>query len=309
MLTGAGGMLGSSIAEAWQRQRPDDEIVGWRSADLDLRDAAATRAAMSDCAPDLVIHAAARVGGIADKVARPLPYLLDNLRIDSSVIDAATRSDVPRMLYIASAAVYPASATNPIREGQLFSGRLEPANEGYGLAKLAGLTAVGYASSQDGRAYRSLLPSNLYGPRDTFHPERAHLIASALRKTHEAAARDSETVEVWGDGTARREFTYAPDLAGWIAGEIESIDSWPSVMNIGAGVDHSIREYYEIARDVVGYSGRLDFDESKPSGVPQRLLDSTSAREHGWHAQTTMADGMTACYESYLRQIADGDIR
>jgi GDP-L-fucose synthase len=309
LLTGGGGMLASGIAEAWRSRRPDDELTVLARRDVDLRDAAATRAAIGRAKPDTVIHTAAFVGGIADKTARPLPYLLENIRIDASVLDAVVGEEVPGYLYMASAAVYPASAPNPISESALFSGRLEPANEGYGLAKLTGLTAVGYAARQTGHAYRALLPSNLYGPRDTFDPTRAHLIASTIYKAHKARDARSPHVEVWGDGTARREFTFAPDLAEWVVSEVDRLAEWPAFMNVGAGVDHSIREFYEIACDVVGYGGRLAFDTTKPSGVPQRLIDSALARQHGWNPRTDIRDGMAACYSSFLSQIADGDLR
>lgn len=309
LLTGAGGMLGSSIAEQWGMRRPDDELVTLGRRDVDLRDAAATLEAVRQARPDTIVHAAAHVGGIADKIARPLPYLLDNVAIDRAVIDAAVANEVPGLVYVASAAAYPADAKNPIDESQLFTGPLESANEGYGLAKLTGLTAVRYAAQQTGYAYRSLLPSNLYGPKDTFAADRAHLIASTLRKTHEAKETGAAAVSVWGDGTARREFTYAPDLAQWLVQAIGGIADWPTTMNVGAGTDHSIREFYDLARDIVGFTGELEFDVSRPSGVPQRLIDSSTARAHGWAPTTSMTDGMRACYHSYLTQIANGDIR
>ncbi|MGN8552367.1 UNVERIFIED_CONTAM: NAD-dependent epimerase/dehydratase family protein [Microbacterium sp. SLM126] len=307
LLTGGGGMLGSSIAAAWRAVRPDDELVVLTRLQADLRDPVATREAIAQARPDVVIHAAAFVGGIGDKTARPLPYLVENLRIDASVLDAVVAEEVPRYVYTASAAAYPAAAPNPIDESALFSGRLEPANEGYGLAKLTGLTAVGYAARQTGRHYRSILPSNLYGPGDTFDPSRAHLIASTLRKTHEAKASGSGEVEVWGDGTARREFTFAPDLAAWLVREIDAVESWPGVMNIGAGDDHTIREFYEFAAEVVGYRGDLVFDPSRPSGVPRRLIDSSLARAHGWRATTAMVDGMAETYRAFLSRPANGD--
>lgn len=308
LLTGGGGMLASSIIEAWPSQRPDDQLTVLSRRDVDLRNPVATREAVAAARPDTVIHTAAFVGGIGDKTARPLPYLLHNLQIDASVLDAVVSLDVSAYLYTASAAAYPAGAPNPIPEDALFDGRLEPANEGYGLAKLTGLTAVGYAARQTGNAYRAILPSNLYGPRDTFDPTRSHLIASTIFKTHRAHETGSPAVEVWGDGTARREFTFAPDLAHWIAASIDGIGSWPLYMNIGAGVDHSIRDFYELAAGIVGFDGDLAFDTSKPSGVPQRLIDSTLARSHGWEPRTGIRDGMAACYDSFLTRTASGDL-
>ncbi|KJL24045.1 GDP-L-fucose synthase [Microbacterium oxydans] len=302
-------MLGSSIAESWAAHRSSDDVVEVGRREVDLRNAEDVSALMAAAKPDLVVHAAAFVGGIGDKLSRPLPYLLDNVAIDRSVINAAVELGVDRFVYIASAAAYPALAPSPISEERLFDGALEPANEGYGLAKLTGLTATRYAADQTGRAFRGLLPSNLYGPRDTFDPSRAHLIASTLRKTHEAKVSGQAEVEVWGDGTARREFTFAPDLAQWLAQEIDDIESWPTAMNIGAGQDHSVQEFYEMAAEIVGFEGKLSFDPSKPSGVPQRLIDSTHARAHGWRPRTSLPDGMRACYESYLSQSMNGELR
>lgn len=301
-------MLASSITEAWRAQRPEDSLTVLSRSDVDLRDPHATREAIATASPDVVIHTAAFVGGIGDKTARPLPYLLHNLQIDGSVLDAVVAEGVEGYLYTASAAAYPAAALNPISEAELFGGRLEPANEGYGLAKLTGLTAVGYAARQTGRAYRSIMPSNLYGPRDSFDPGRSHLIASTIFKAHQARAAGSAAVEVWGDGTARREFTYAPDLANWIVRSIDDLASWPEYMNIGAGTDHSIRDFYEIAAQIVGFDGDLAFDVTKPSGVPQRLIDSSLARSHGWAPVTDLRDGMAACYDSFLTRTATGDL-
>lgn len=309
LLTGGAGMLATSIAEAWDRQRPGDRLTRLTRSDVDLRDAAATHAVIAEIAPDVVIHTAAFVGGIGHKTARPLPYLLENLRIDASVLDAVVSAEVPGYVYTASAAAYPAGAENPIAESALFTGRLEQANEGYGLAKLAGLTAVGYAAQQTGRAYRAILPSNLYGPGDTFDPGRSHLIASTLFKAHAAREAATPYVDVWGDGTARREFTFAPDLADWLVRSITDISVWPPFMNVGAGVDQSIKDYYEHASEIVGYDGELRFDTSKPSGVPRRLIDSSLARTHGWAPTTPIEDGMAQCYSAYLSRTANGDLR
>ncbi|WP_345801877.1 NAD-dependent epimerase/dehydratase family protein [Microbacterium sp. AZCO] len=307
LLTGGGGMLGSSIAAAWRSLRPADELISLTRGDVDLSDSDATRRAVADARPDLVIHTAAHVGGIGDKLARPLPYLLENVRLDASVLEAALAADVPSYLYVASAAAYPADAVNPIEESALFGGRLEPANEPYGLAKLTGLSAVSYAARQTGHAYRSILPSNLYGTGDSFDPDRAHLIASTLLKTHRAKESGAAGVEVWGDGTARREFTYAPDIADWLVRSVDEMGVWPIFMNVGSGVDHSIREFYETAADIIGFRGDLLFDPSKPSGVPRRLIDSSVARTHGWSAPTDLRDGMAECYRAYLDRSVNGE--
>lgn len=300
-------MLATSIADSWDDLRPSESLTVIRRSDLDLRDAAATAAFIAAQRPDVVIHTAAYVGGIGDKTARPLPYLLENVQIDASVIGACVAAAVPGLVYTASAAIYPADAHNPITESALMGGGLEPANEGYGLAKLTGVKAIEYATRQTGLAYRAIAPSNLYGPADNFDPSRSHLIASTLLKTHRAKMDATASVEVWGDGTARREFTFAPDIANWLVASLDDIHDWPTFMNVGAGVDHSIREYYEIAADVVGYDGGLDFDVTKPSGVPRRLIDSRVATRHGWAARTDIREGMARCYAAYLARPSNGD--
>lgn len=291
-------MLARALASAWAEIRPDDVVVPLVRSQVDLRDPTATLRTLETENPDAVIHTAAHVGGIADKAKRPLPYLLDNVRMDASVLSAVSTIEVERFLYIGSAAAYPADAVSPIAESELGMGRLEPANEGYGMAKLVGTTAVRYAARESGRAYRVLAPSNLYGPHDVIEPGRAHLIAAALVKTLRAHALREPTVQIWGDGTARREFTFAPDLAQWIAASFDDIVHWPELMNVGSGNEHTVRRYYEIAADVVGYAGELAFDPSKPSGVSRRLLDSSIARNHGWSDRTPIEEGMAICARS-----------
>lgn len=293
-------MLGSSIAERWHTQRPDDDLVVATRSDADLRDRAQTRAFIERSKPDAIIHAAAKVGGIQAKIAQPTPYLLDNLLLDSSVLSAAIDLEIPELLYISSGAIYPASVAQPINEDDLLTGALEDANEGYALAKIAAGKVCAYASRQFGYSYRVAAPSNLYGPNDDYSLGQGHLVAAAIAKIHAARTNGDGTVEVWGDGTARREFTYVLDLAEWLVDQIGSLGEWPEVLNLGCGVDHSIADYYEAAKAVVGYTGAFSFDTSKPSGVPQRLLDSSRARALGWNPQTTIEAGMAASYEKFL---------
>lgn len=300
VVTGAAGMLGSSIVQQWNAIRPDDELIPLTRADVDLRDAAATAAAIADVRPDSIIHAAARVAGIADKLERPATFLQENIQLDSSVISAAIAAAVPELLYISSGAVYPVDVPQPITEERLLHGPLEGANEGYALAKITGSKLCEYTSRQYGWAYRSAVPSNLYGPGDDFRPGRAHLVASTIAKAHAAVAAGDETVAVWGDGTARREFTYAPDLAAWLITQVGALEAWPAMLNLGVGVDHSIREYYEAAAKAAEFAGSFEYDTSKPSGVMQRLLDSARARELGWNPSTSLDDGYAATTAAYL---------
>jgi len=297
-------MLGSAIADQWAKLRPDDELVPLTRARVDLRDAVATERALADIKPDAVVHAAARVAGIAEKLAHPATYLQQNLQLDSSVISASIAQGIPELLYISSGAIYPADLPQPLSEDDLLAGTLESANEGYALAKITGGKLCEYASREFGFAYRAAVPSNLYGPGDSFGAGRAHLVASTIVKAHDAVATGAPTIDVWGDGTARREFTYSLDLAQWLVGQVGSLEAWPALLNLGVGFDHSIREYYEAAARVAGFTGDLVYDTSKPSGVMQRLLDSSRARELGWNPTTTLDEGYTACYESFVATLS-----
>ncbi|MDM4762960.1 NAD-dependent epimerase/dehydratase family protein [Galbitalea sp. SE-J8] len=305
LLTGAGGMLGTAIAGSWAERAGGHELVPVTRDRVDLRDPAAVRALLEAERPDVVIHAAARVGGIADKLDHPASYLLDNVAIDSAVIGGSIATGVPRLLYVSSAAGYPEDAAQPIGEDALLTGPLEPANEPYGLAKLLGARLTAFASREHGLAYRTVVPSNLYGPGESYGERSAHLIASALRKVHAAHVAGAASVEVWGDGTARREFTFSRDLADWLVASLGDLDDWPASLNVGAGDDRTVREYYEIASAIVGYTGGLAFDPGKPAGVPRRLLDSSAARALGWHPRTSIEAGMRVTYARYLDTITE----
>jgi GDP-L-fucose synthase len=303
LVTGGNGMLGRSIVSQWESQRPDDDLVVITRAEVDLRDKAATRAVIEKARPDAIIHAAAKVGGIGQKMAEPTPFLLDNILLDSSVLSAAIDLRIPEVLYVGSAAVYPAEYVRPIVESDLLGGPLEAANEGYAIAKIAAAKICEYASRQYGLDFKVALPSNLYGVHDHFDLASAHLVAATLAKVHEAKVGGSDTVSVWGDGTARREFTYSVDVAEWLVQQVGRLSAWPATLNLGCGFDHSVADYYETAKEVVGFTGALEFDTSKPSGVPQRLLDSSVARGLGWNPQTTLRDGMAATYADYVARL------
>lgn len=295
LVTGAEGMLGSSFVQSLRRLHPDDEIVGVGRADADLQHRAAVDLLIDEVAPDAIVHAAARVGGIAAKVADPMPYLLDNVRIDGNVISASLDAGIPELLYIGSAAIYPEAAEQPIAEEAILSGRLESANESYALAKIVGARLCAYASATRGVAYRSAVPSNLYGPGDADAPNRAHLIASILSKTRAAQHSGADVVPIWGSGRARREFTFAPDLTDWLSTQIGALSDWPELLNVGVGIDHTVTEYYEMAAAVIGFEGRFEYEPNRPEGAARRLLDSSRARVLGWDPQTTLAEGMTLC--------------
>lgn len=300
LLTGGRGMLGSSFLARLRRSGEQFDVIAPTRAELDLRDRESVAEYFAEAKPDAVIHAAAKVAGIAAKLASPLDFLLDNVLMDSSVIDGAIRAGVPRLLYVGTAAAYPAAYVRPYIEADLLTGALESANEGYALSKIAAVKLCEYASSQHSLVYRAVLPSNLYGPYDHFGSPDAHLIAATLTKVHRAHQAQASSVEVWGDGTARREFTYSEDLADWLVSQLDRLEQWPAWLNVGDGDDHSVAEYYEIARDVVGYQGELRFDTTKPSGVPRRLIDSSRAAALGWRPQTSLREGMASAYAALL---------
>lgn len=300
LLTGSAGMMGTSVTDAWTRSRAGDELIGLDRGEVDLRDRGAVADLVRDLAPDAIIHVAARVGGIGDRVAHPAEYLLDNLLIDTSVLSAAVDAKVPHLLYVSSAAIYPADAAQPISESAILTGPLEPPLESYALAKIAGARYCAYVSQEHGLNFRAMVPANMYGPGEDFSPERSHLVASALRKMHRAKVDNTSEVEVWGDGTARRELMFVGDVAEFMVANSGSLEQWPDLVNVGYGTDVTIREVYETARDVVGASADLVFDASKPVGVSRRLLDSSRAISLGWKPSTTLRDGMTRSYAAFL---------
>lgn len=300
LITGAGGMLGRNIVEQWRTQHGDEGLTLLTREQGDLRDRAFTRTFIAEHAPDVIIHTAARVNGIAAKLAEPVTYLLENLQLDTNVIEAAIDARVPRFVYVGTAAVYPEAYTRPNVESDLLTGTLESANEGYALAKIAGIKLCEYASRQYGLTYRAILPSNLYGVHDHYEASSAHMVASAIKKVHEAMTQGSPEVLVWGDGTARREFAFAGDVATWIIDQLDRVHEFPAWLNLGSGVDFSVAEYYEVASRTVGFEGSLRFDTSKPAGVPRRLLDSSAARSLGWNPTTTIDVGFAAVYADYL---------
>lgn len=292
LVTGANGSLGRSLSAVAEAAAADTELVFVTRREVDLESERAVTAAIERIAPDAIVHTAAFVGGIQDKMNARVQYLETNLRIDANVFTAARANGVSRLLYIGSSAMYPESAPQPITESALLTQTLEAANEPYALAKLISTKRCEYYSGLDHVTYRAIVPSNIYGPYDRFELGRAHVVASALRKTADAIRTGSDEVLVWGTGKARRELTYAPDLARWILGTLTDWDNWPIWMNLGSGLEYSIREIYETAAEVCGFAGELVFDSTKPEGASRRLLDSGLAGQFGWHAPTALRDGM-----------------
>ncbi|EMY36118.1 NAD-dependent epimerase/dehydratase [Arthrobacter crystallopoietes BAB-32] len=302
-------MLGRNFRNSWQLLRPHDELIAVARSDCDLTDIQSVRSLLHNVRPNTVIHTASKVAGIVEKLDHPMHFLLQNNIIDANTIQAALDAGVGEFLYISSAAAYPAKKEAVFQEDDLLSGKLETANEPYALAKISGMKLCQYASKEFGVSYRSVLPSNLYGPHDHFLSQHPHLIASALRKLHDAVVNNAATVSVWGDGTARREFTYAPDVTDWLVTQIGHLQDWPSWVNLGCGDDYSVSEYYTLVSEIVGYSGDFYFDTSKPVGVQRRLLNSAVARDMGWSSKTSIDEGLVQTYSHMLSQIEKSDLK
>jgi GDP-L-fucose synthase len=300
LITGAAGMLGSALLRTYQSSQ-EHEVLPLTRADLDLRNKTEFEKQLEYFAPDLVIHAAAKVGGIQANISHPVEFLADNLQMDSNIITTSLTNGVENLLYIGSSCMYPRDYRQPLVEGDLLQAPLEPTNEGYAIAKIAGSKLCEYASSSLSVNYKTIIPSNLYGPGDNFNPGSSHLLASVIRKVHEAKLNGSKEIDVWGSGNARREFTYIDDLSEWIAGKSRSLDTLPPVLNVGIGIDHSINEFYQTALDSLGVTAELKHDLSKPEGMQSKLMDSSLARmSFGWNPKTELRTGIAKTYDWFL---------
>lgn len=304
LITGGGGMLGQALARAWTAHQPDHEVIAFTRDDADLREPSEAQRAIEDAQPDIVLHTAARVGGIAANLAAPTEFLVDNLRIDDSVIGSAFAVGVKDFIYFGSSCMYPKDYRQPLVESDLLAGPLEPSNEGYALAKITAAKRCEYMTNEFGVNYKVVVPSNLYGPDDHFGSVASHLVAAAIFKAHMAKGAGLPSVDVWGSGVARREFTYVDDLALWVAQQHGSIAEWPTMMNVGAGVDYSVRDFYQFALRTVDYECELIFDRSRPEGMRQKLMDSSLAAVHGWNPSTDISTGMSKAYQSMQQSIS-----
>ena len=266
---------------------------------LDLMDEHAVLPFFLEKKPDVVILAAARVGGIQANNDYPVEFLLENLRIQNSVIRSAEQSGVRKLLFLGSSCIYPKFAPQPIPESALLTGPLEPTNEAYAIAKIAGIKLCQAYAREKGKKFISVMPTNLYGPNDNFDLETSHVLAALLRKAHEAKTRNEKKLVVWGTGEPRREFLHVDDLAAACLLLLEKYDS-PEIINIGYGEDITIRGLAELICDVVGFDGELVWDKTKPDGTPRKLLDVTRIRKLGWEPTISLRNGIAQTYEWFL---------
>lgn len=304
-VAGHRGLVGSALVRRLEAAGYRNLLLRTRQ-ELDLRDPEATYRFFAEERPEYVFLAAAKVGGIQANHTRPADFLMDNLNIQSSVIQAATRTRVQKLLFLGSSCIYPRCCPQPIKEEYLLTGALEQTNEPYAIAKIAGLKLCESSNRQYGTNYLTVMPTNLYGPGDNYDLETSHVLPALIRKMHEAKLHASPQVTVWGTGTPRREFLYSDDLADACLFLMQRYDArqLAGPVNIGVGSDLSIRELAQQVARVVGYRGELRFDPTKPDGTPRKLLDVTRLTELGWQARTDLATGLGLTYRSFLASTA-----
>lgn len=278
-----------------------EQIITRTHAELDLTDANAVADFFETEKPRTVVLAAARVGGIKANNDFPVEFLVDNLKIEINVLESAHRHGVEKLLFLGSSCIYPKFAPQPIPESALLTGALEPTNDAYALAKIAGIKLCQSYAKEYGRNFLSAMPTNLYGPGDNFDLQASHVLPALLRKVHEAKTSGASEVVVWGSGTPRREFLHVHDLAEACRFLLESYDS-PDIVNIGVGEDVTIRELAELICDVVGFEGSLVFDRTKPDGTPRKLLDVSKVKSLGWTPRISLRDGLRETYRWYLAE-------
>jgi GDP-L-fucose synthase len=293
-VAGHRGLVGGAI---WRllESRGHTALLGRSSAELDLRDRGAVFDFYADARPEYVILAAAKVGGIMANSTYPADFLSDNIRIQVNILDAAQHFGVKRLLFLGSSCIYPKLAPQPISEDSLLTGPLEPTNDAYAIAKIAGVLHVQALRRQHGCSFISAMPTNLYGPGDNFDPMTSHVLPAMIRKYHDAKTNDAKTVQLWGTGTPRREFLYVDNLATACVTILERYDA-PEPINVGTGQDVTIRALAEIVAESVGYQGRTIWDTSKPDGTPRKLLDVSRILALGWSPTIPLDAGIKATY-------------
>ena len=297
-VAGHRGLVGSALWRALEAAGAG-KLIGWSSKELDLRDRTATHDAITEAKPDIIIDAAAKVGGIMANSTFPVEFLRDNTLIQTNVMDAAHAADVDRLLFLGSSCIYPRHATQPIRESSLMTGPLEPTNQAYAMAKISGIFYIEAHRTEYGRRWISAMPTNLYGPGDNFDLQSSHVLPAFIRRFHEAKVTGAPTVTVWGTGTPRREFLHVDDLAQACLVLLQHYDTHETI-NVGLGDDMPIRELAQTVASVVGFEGTIEWDSSKPDGMPRKLLDTSRINELGWQPQITLRDGVASTYEWYL---------
>ncbi len=301
LLTGGSGMVGRNIQE--HPKASQWHLLAPGSAEMNLMDAEAVRAYVAEHEPDVIVHSAGQVGGIQANMAHPVAFLERNVAMGRNIIMAAQETGVRQFLNLASTCMYPREAPNPLTEDMILTGPLEPTNEGYALAKIMATRLCQYINRENPDLnYKTLIPCNLFGRYDKFDPKHSHLLPAIIHKMHIALTEGAAEVEIWGAGTARREFMYAGDLADAVLRAAEEIEDIPELMNIGLGHDYTINDYYQAVAEVIGWQGQFVHDLSQPVGMMQKLTDSTLQTQWGWAPPTTLKDAIAKSYAFYLNE-------
>ena len=299
-VAGHRGLVGSAIIRALE-QKGFENLITCTHAELELLDAVAVQKFFAETKPEYVFLAAAKVGGIHANSTYPADFMRENLLVQTNVIHEAWSHGVEKLMFLGSSCIYPKLCPQPIKEEYLLTGELESTNDAYALAKIAGIKTCQSYNKQYGTNFISVMPTNLYGINDNFHPENSHVLPALIRKFHEAKISNAESVSIWGNGTARREFLHTDDLAEALLFLMENYaDS--AIVNVGCGEDQTIRKLAETIQKVVGFSGRLDFDSSYPNGTPQKILDISKINSLGWKPRIPLKEGLHQVYQWYAAQ-------
>ena len=298
-VSGHRGMVGSAVMRALETRGYDNLLTRSRE-DLDLTEAHMVRDFFDEHRPDVVVVGAAKVGGIHANSTYPAEFIYDNLAIVVNLVHEAYRCGAKRMIFLGSSCIYPREAPQPIKEEYLLTSPLEPTNEAYAIAKIAGLKLAQYYREQYGVCYHSVMPTNLYGPGDNYHPMNSHVIPGLMRRFHEAKENDAPEVTIWGTGSPRREFLHVDDLAAAILHLLE-MENPPDLVNIGSGGDLPIADLARLVKQVVGFEGELGFETSKPDGRPRKLLDISKLESLGWSPSIDLASGLAETYQDFLK--------
>jgi GDP-L-fucose synthase len=301
VLFGGSGMVGRNVLDLAAARGL--EILAPTRAEVDVLNASAVQAYLNRIQPEAVIHAAGRVGGIQANMREPVRFLVDNWDMGRNIVLAAREVGVRKLINLGSSCMYPRNSLHALREEDILSGPLEPTNEGYALAKCSVARLCQYIGVEDSRfQYKTLVPCNLYGKYDAFDPARSHMAAAVIAKIHQAQVTGAPVVDIWGDGTARREFLYAGDLAAAILRGLDQYDTIPRIMNIAPGRDWTVNEYYTLVAEVIGYQGGFKHDLTKPVGMNQKPTDVSKMKAWGWVPGTGLREGVGMAYETYLKR-------
>lgn len=299
-VAGHTGLVGSATVKALRSQGFDNVTVKSR-AELDLLDQTAVNDFFKKEKPEIVVDCAAKVGGIKANMSYPADFMYDNIQIQNNLIWAAKENCVQKFLFLGSSCIYPRDCPQPMKEEYFMTGKPEPTNEGYAYAKIAGMKLCEHIYAQYDMCFISCMPTNIYGPGDNFNLETSHVIPSLIRRMHEAKISGTKDVVIWGTGVSRREFLFVDDLADAIVWLLRNY-SEPQFLNVGTGTDVSIRELAEMVKETVGFKGNLVFDDTKPDGMPKKLLDVSGLTRHGWKSSTTLKDGLAETYDWFLSE-------